>query len=141
MTIEKNFTPLRTALRYVLFGFLWILLSDRALELFTAPGSPAHLWIQTAKGWLFVLISAGLIYFMLKIDIKSLATSEERYRAIFNSSLDPIMLTSPNGEILAVNPAGCRLFERTEEEIKQIGRSGIVDASDPRLAVGLEERN
>lgn len=141
MTIEKNFTPLRTALRYVLFGFLWILLSDRALELFTAPGSPAHLWIQTAKGWLFVLISAGLIYFMLKIDIKSLATSEERYRTIFNSSLDPIMLTSPNGEIFAVNPAGCRLFERTEEEIKQIGRSGIVDASDPRLAVGLEERN
>ncbi|MBK8419430.1 PAS domain S-box protein [Candidatus Villigracilis saccharophilus] len=141
MTIEKNFTPLRTALRYVLFGFLWILLSDRALELFTAPGSPAHLWIQTAKGWLFVLISAGLIYFMLKVDIKSLTTSEERYRAIFNSSLDPIMLTLPSGEILAVNPAGCHLFERTEEELKQIGRSGIVDTSDPRLAVAVEERN
>ena len=141
MTIKNNITPLRTALRYVLFGFLWILLSDRALELFTAPGSPAHLWIQTAKGWLFVLISAGLIYFMLKIDIKSLTTSEERYRAIFNSSLDAVMLSLPSGEIIAVNPAGCRMFERTEEELKQIGRSGIVDASDPRFAVALEERN
>ncbi|MBK7455596.1 MAG: PAS domain S-box protein [Anaerolineales bacterium] len=140
MTIEKNFTPLRTALRYVLFGFLWILLSDTALELFTAPGSPVHLWIQTAKGWLFVLISAGLIYFMLKIDIKSLATSQERYRAIFNSSLDAVMLTLPSGEILAVNPAGCHMFDQTEEEIKRIGRSGIVDATDPRLALALEER-
>ena len=32
------------------------------------------------------------------------------------------------------------MFQRTEEELCSIGRKGIVDASDPRLAIALKER-
>lgn len=72
---------------------------------------------------------------------KALLESEERYRLIFDSSLDAILLTAPDGSILAANPSTCRMFQRTEEEIKQIGRSGLLDTSDPRLALAIEERN
>ncbi|MDK9707331.1 MAG: PAS domain S-box protein [Desulforhopalus sp.] len=66
--------------------------------------------------------------------------SEERYRLLFDSSLDAILLTAPDGSIYGANPSTCRMFQRSEEEIKQIGRSGLVDTSDPRLARALAER-
>lgn len=66
--------------------------------------------------------------------------SEERYRALFENSIDAILLTSPDGRILAANPEACRIFHRTEEEICRLGRSGLVDATDPRLRPALQER-
>ena len=41
---------------------------------------------------------------------------------------------------MAANPAACRLLDRTEDEIKKIGRNGVVDPSDPRLAPAIEAR-
>ncbi|MBC7896203.1 MAG: PAS domain S-box protein [Cytophagaceae bacterium] len=62
------------------------------------------------------------------------------FRAIFNNSLDAILLTDPAGEIVLANPAACRLLGRTQEEIRRVGRSGLLDSTDPRLAAGLEQR-
>jgi len=59
---------------------------------------------------------------------------------ISETSLDAILLTSPDGSIEAANPAACNMFGRTAEEIIRIGRSGIVDTTDPRLSPALEER-
>jgi PAS domain S-box-containing protein len=70
-----------------------------------------------------------------------LRESEDRYRSLFNVSAEAILLTAPDGKILRANPATCRMFERTEEEIRQIGRSGLVDTSDPRLKLAIEDRN
>ena len=69
-----------------------------------------------------------------------LRESEERYHLLFKNSIDAIMLTSPDGSIVAANRAACKLFGGTEEEIKRAGRSGLLDSSDPRTAVALEER-
>jgi len=69
-----------------------------------------------------------------------LRDSEERYRALFENSMDGVLLTEPNGNILKANPAACRIFARSEEEICRVGRAGIVDISDPRLPKAIEER-
>lgn len=69
-----------------------------------------------------------------------LSESEERYRLLFDASLDAVLLTSPDGNILSANPAACRIFGRSEEEIKTVGRMGILDNTDPRLTAALEER-
>lgn len=76
----------------------------------------------------------------LKQAESQLRASEERYRSLFESSLDAIFLTHPDGAILAANPAAQRLFGYDEEEFRHLGRAGLVDASDPRLAPALEQR-
>jgi PAS domain S-box-containing protein len=70
----------------------------------------------------------------------SLRESECRYRSLFENSLDAVLLTSPDGSVHAANPAACRMFGRSEEEICQGGRRVLMDSQDPKLALALEER-
>jgi PAS domain S-box-containing protein len=70
---------------------------------------------------------------------EKLLEGEEKYRAIFDNSIDSVLLTSPDGTIQAANPAACQMFGMTEEEIIQAGRDGVVDTSDPRLQNFLTE--
>lgn len=72
--------------------------------------------------------------------VRALQESEARYRTLFENSLDAVLLTTPDGRILSANPAACRLFGRPVEEICRLGRAGLVDPADPRLAPALEER-
>jgi PAS domain S-box-containing protein len=62
------------------------------------------------------------------------------YRMAFENSFDGIFLTRPDGSIQAVNPSGCRLVGRTEKEICEIGRAGVMDTSDSRFQAFLEQR-
>lgn len=70
-----------------------------------------------------------------------LKESEERYRMLFENSIDGVLLTTPDGRIIEANPAACKMFQRSELEIVQGGREAIVDTSDPNLTLALEERN
>ena len=70
----------------------------------------------------------------------ALRESETRYRTLFENSIDGVLLTAPDGSILAANPEACRMLGRTEEEICAEGRAGVVDPSDPRLTAVLDER-
>lgn len=70
----------------------------------------------------------------------SLPNAEMLYRMLFENSLDGLMLTAPDGSVLDANPAACRILGRSREEILQIGRPGVLDSSDPRLAVMIAER-
>lgn len=69
-----------------------------------------------------------------------LAESEIIYQSVFNHSFDGILLTSPDGSILAANPAACRMFGRSEEELCRLGRSGVMNSHDPRLVQAVEQR-
>lgn len=69
-----------------------------------------------------------------------LAESELIYHSIFSNSFDGILLTAPDGRILAANPAACRMFGRSEEEICRLGRIGIMNLNDPRLKPAIEQR-
>lgn len=71
---------------------------------------------------------------------EQLAENEARYRSLFENSNDAILLTIPDGHILAANPAACRMFGRSEQEICRIGRNGLMDLTDPRLVEALERR-
>jgi PAS domain S-box-containing protein len=65
---------------------------------------------------------------------------ESLYEMLFHNSFDGFLLTSPDGPVLDANPAACRIFGRTREEILRDGREGLADSSDPRLAELLAER-
>lgn len=66
--------------------------------------------------------------------------SEAKYRAFFESSMDGILLTVADGDILSANPAACEIFKMTNEEICAAGRLGIVDPLDPRAKLLQAER-
>lgn len=66
--------------------------------------------------------------------------SDKYYRYAFENSLSAVLITKPNGVIVSANKAACTMFGRSEEELQQIGRNGIVDLDDPRLLIALKER-
>lgn len=66
--------------------------------------------------------------------------NEERFRSLFENSIDAVLLSTSDGTIEAANPEACRLFGRSEEEIRAIGGFGLVDPADGRLQSLLEER-
>jgi PAS domain S-box-containing protein len=70
----------------------------------------------------------------------TLHESEARFRALWKHSIVGSLLTAPDGRVFAANPAACRLFGRTEEDIRAIGRAGLVDFADRRVFVLLSER-
>jgi PAS domain S-box-containing protein len=76
----------------------------------------------------------------LKEAEEALRESDERYKLLFNGSGVGILLTTPDGGILAANKAACRMFKRTEKEICRAGRDGLVDISDSRLRRYVRER-
>lgn len=66
--------------------------------------------------------------------------SEIKYRSFFENSIDGILLTITDGEILAANPAVCKIFQMTEQEICEAGRFGMIDITDPRVEILINER-
>jgi two-component system, cell cycle sensor histidine kinase and response regulator CckA len=71
---------------------------------------------------------------------RALKISEEKFRLIFEHSLDGIFFTLVDGSVLAANPAACALLGRSEGEICNGGRDLVVDTSDPRLASSIRIR-
>jgi PAS domain S-box-containing protein len=65
--------------------------------------------------------------------------SEARFHSLYENSFDAILLTKPDGSILAVNPAAEKMFGMTKEEITKAGREGIV-VKDEQLGSALKER-
>ncbi|NUO78545.1 PAS domain S-box protein [candidate division KSB1 bacterium] len=67
-------------------------------------------------------------------------SSEDQFRALFEHSIDAVLLATHDGNVIAANQEACRVFGRTAAEICQIGRTGLVDPNDARLPLLLEER-
>ena len=71
---------------------------------------------------------------------KKLKESEARFRSVYENSFDAILLTKPDGTVLAANHAAEDMFLMSEEEIIKAGRDGLV-VNDNRLKSALKERN
>ena len=129
----------QVTLIYTVFGSLWIFCSDWLLALLI-PDPVKQFQLQHYKGLFFVFSSAVLIFFILRSALLRGYEEQQKFQKIFETSLDGILLTSPDGPILEANPAACRMFGMTEEEIIRRGRNAIVDTSDPLVVNAIEER-
>ena len=92
----------------------------------------------TLKGRPVVLGAARDITERAKAE-REVIDSEQRYRSVFDNSLYGIMLTQPDGTILAANKHACEMFGMTEGEIIRVGRTGLI-VEDERLQTALAER-
>ncbi|MGB9978374.1 PAS domain S-box protein [Methanobacterium sp.] len=71
---------------------------------------------------------------------KVLVESKEKYRSIFENSMDAILLTDTDGRILAANHATEKIFGYSKGKICKLSISNLVDTTDPRLSMESEDR-
>ncbi len=143
---RRNQMEPQSVMHLYLFGFI-VHLAMLAL-MFTLPGGKGPSVIQRIGLPIILLyplatILAGKILADQLFTIRAanlIRESEERCRSLFKESLDAILFGAPDGRIFEANPAACRLFERTEEELQRLGRDAIRDPDDARWAVFLKER-
>ena len=94
-----------------------------------------------------LLVGGFVVAMLLGITIQLALQARERnrdllvYRMAFENSFDGLLLTRLDGSVQTANPSACAILGRSEEEIRQAGRAGIIDADDPRLQQILEERS
>lgn len=70
----------------------------------------------------------------------ALAENEIKFRSFFENSIDAILLTGKNDEILVVNKAACNLFGYSVNELTKLGLSMIEDSTDSRILDIMSER-
>ncbi len=70
----------------------------------------------------------------------ALLKEQEHLRMVLDNNGEAILMTAPDGSIVTANPAACRMFGRSEEEICRIGFARFLDTSDPRLVAAFAER-
>jgi PAS domain S-box-containing protein len=136
----------RIALIYAALSVAWILFSDQiVLALFRDAATIT--WIQMGKGWMFVVGTAALIYFLLQRELaahqrarEALAESETRFRTLLEQAADAIFVSDLDGLIRDANRQACDSLGYSREAL--LGRSLVeIDAdlaSDADLRQFLE---
>lgn len=72
---------------------------------------------------------------------RELRESEERYRTIFESTMDGLIVSDPREQrIHAANPAACELLRGSAEVLRTYGLSPFVDLNDPVNRAFVEQR-
>lgn len=122
--MRRNFfnNAVRMSLIYLLFGFLWIILTDLILLKFVT--DPVNLTkAQNYKGWIFVVASSILIFFLSNNYFfknqsiqKKLEESQKKFREVFETANVGQSITSLDGEIY-VNQAFAEMLGYKKEEL------------------------
>jgi PAS domain S-box-containing protein len=127
--------PLRIALLYITSALIWIALSDRILFLFESTLNPeVYLWLNSVKGFFFVLITGVLLYKLIMIDKRKLVESNaqqqrsddelKRLADIIIRVNNMIIVTDENNLITWVNQA---VEDRTGYSFEEISGKSPVD--------------
>ncbi|GAA4012961.1 bifunctional diguanylate cyclase/phosphodiesterase [Actimicrobium antarcticum] len=75
-----------------------------------------------------------------KLAEQAALANENRFRLLFENSLDGVVHAYANGMVLAANSAACKIFGMTEEQLCSHTRADLVFSGDTRLAAMLVER-
>ena len=79
----------KVTLWYVGFGILWIFLSDKAIEAFS-PNTQILTFLQTVKGWFYVLISGLLIFYLTKKAFDEHLTKDREKFSVFRKTIEGV---------------------------------------------------
>ncbi len=100
--MNERFSPLRVAVIYAVFGAAWILFSDSVLHALVQNADLENR-LQTAKGWLFIGVTGGLVFWLTSRLANELNdNNEERKEALeaLRESRDQMRLVTDNLPVL-----------------------------------------
>lgn len=134
------------ALIYLVVSVLWILFSDQ-IAARMAPGAAELTRIQTAKGWLFVLGSAALIFVLVSRALRQMRTAvdrrareEARFRAMIEHLDDVIAVLDIDGTVRYASPSLERVTGRAATTARGVRFLDLLAPEDAdEAAAALEE--
>ncbi len=129
------------AFLYLLIGSLWILLSDKMLlEFFSGLSAKQLTYLQTYKGWFYVITTSILLFVTVKFYLnsvyegkKKLIESEKKYRHLFEVNPTPIWVCSKSTlKITAANNAFIKKYGYYPEEVESLSLFSLFIENDKR---------
>lgn len=72
---------------YIIFGIIWIFTSDRAIESLSNDNTILT-FLQTIKGWLFVMVSSLLIFGLTRRAFRQQANQEQARLELFEKTIE-----------------------------------------------------
>jgi two-component system, sporulation sensor kinase E len=129
---ESRKIAARIAVTYIIIGAFWVILSDRLSLIMANNEMNIFIFFQRYKGWLFILITGILIYFLVhKRALKLLESTEElrkkerqlqmsnqHYQSLFKNNPDAVFEISKKGYLAALNPEGEKIIGFHVNELK-----------------------
>lgn len=114
--------PIKIVILYLLFSMGWILFGDRLISILSLL-FPAVKYehLRMLKSIFFILCTAGLLYFAIKKQQKSLLNSEKQYKNLFLSNPMPMWICDVHTlSFLGVNNAAISAYGYSCEELKNM---------------------
>src|SRR6056297_3976474 len=106
----------KTILIYLILGSLWILFSDRLV--YSLISNKENLSkVQTYKGWFFILVTAYVLFVVLKYYFKKIIQNERRMNKLLDNSPDIVVQLDRNLNYLYVNEKIVELFGKKKKEL------------------------
>ncbi len=116
-SVIQNWGSFRIATLYFLLGALWIFFSDRAIAAFALDAETITI-ISIYKGWVYVLVTAILLYVLISRHIARLNENWEMYQLLAENVTDVIwVLDLETRRFRYVSPSVKQLRGYTPEEV------------------------
>lgn len=131
-------SALKIAVLYAVVSGIWIIGSDAALrQLVLDPETSER--IATIKGWFFVVVTAILLWGLIRrlvLQIEhseaDLRKSEEYARDIFDGMNEPVFIHDiETGKILDVNQTACRVFGYSHDDLCRMSIGELSSGEPP----------
>jgi PAS domain S-box-containing protein len=122
-------SPFRIAALYAVAGWLWIAFSDAALGMLVHDPE-AMTRIAIVKGWIYVAVTAFILYLLILRFERTSLLRESGYRALLEQAADGIIITDQDANCLTVNPGACAMLGYTEAEFLRLNFRDLILPDD-----------
>ena len=102
-------TPLRIVLVYASFGAAWILFSDHALAILVSDAARRGR-AQTVKGAAFVLVTAVLLFVVMRRHLAERRVLYEQVRAVLDGMADAVLVVNEQRQVVDANEAAAAML-------------------------------
>ncbi len=119
-SLKGAVTPLRIVLVYASFAAAWILFSDSALSLLVRDPVRRD-QAQSVKGALFVIVTAALLFLLMRRQLAEREVLDEEVRAILDGMADAVLVVSHERQVVDVNEAAKELFAASHRRELLVG--------------------
>ncbi|MBD5639760.1 diguanylate cyclase [Clostridium botulinum] len=161
-TKKKNtfkYESIKICLMYVISGFIWIYFSDKIIKKFVNDREMLII-ISTYKGWLYVIITAPILYLVIRSILKKVYLAEKKNKAIIKAIPDLLFVVNNEGYFIdcVVNDKSLLLMPRENfigkslwevlpkeiskvayEKIKLVLKHGGVESFEYKLKISNKE--